>query len=128
MDRNQTQTPIVKTSAHKNRIHSKHVAKEAEKQKNKFKSIVLPILLAFIACMVPVVFLIVGEANGVQLTKSKPFQCKMLGDSLIRTKAELQKLKRDQNKYNYEDFTFDSVKMEQKIYDLSKEIKKNKCD
>jgi hypothetical protein len=128
MDRNQTRNSGTKISKHRDRLHSLHLANETEKQKNKFKTVVLPILLAFTACMVPVLFVIADRSNNVSLTIPKPIECKILEDSLKRKKTELRKHKRELNKNDYEKFRLDSVLLEQTIYDLSKEIKKSKCD
>jgi hypothetical protein len=64
----------------------------------------------------------------VNLTISKPLECKVLGDSLKRKSAELSKLKIDGNKYDLDSYRIDSVKLEQAVYDLLQEIQKSKCD
>jgi hypothetical protein len=76
----------------------------------------------------PVLFIIIDWSKGVKLTLSKPLECKTLSDSLKSKTAELNKLKSERNKYDYEKYRLDSVLLEQAMYDLSKEIQKSKCD
>lgn len=129
MGRNRINNPTDNTSfTEKDRLHSLHLLNESEKKGNKFSTVVLPILCAFVACVTPVLFIIMDWSHGVNLTLSRPLECKVLGDSLKRKTAEFNILKSNLKKYEYDKYRIDSVLLEQAIYDLSQEIQKRKCD
>jgi hypothetical protein len=129
MDRNQINNPTTNTGyTYKDRSHSAYSSKKNDKGENKLKAVGLPVFFAFIACITPVLFVIIDWKHGVKMTLSKPLECKILGDSLRKKAAELSKLKIDGNKSDNDNFQIDSVKLEQAIYDLSQEIQKSKCD
>jgi hypothetical protein len=129
MDRNQINNPTTNIGfANKDRPHSPHSSKKNDKKENKLKAVWLPVFFAFIACITPVLFVIIDWRHGVKLTLSKPLECKVLGDSLKRKTAELSSLKIDRNKKANDNYQVDSIKLEQAVYDLSQEIQKSKCD
>ena len=129
MDRNQINNPTTNTGyTYKDRPHPPHSSKENDNEENKLKAVGLPVFFAFIACITPVLFVIIDWKHNVKLTLSKPIECKVLGDSLRRKTAELNKLKVGRNKYDNDNYQIDSVKLEQAVYDLSQEIQKSKCD
>jgi hypothetical protein len=129
MDKNRiNNSAAFKSFTNKDHLHSLNKLNESEKNGNKLNAVVLPVLFAFIACVTPVLFIIIDWSKGVKLTLSKPLECKMLCDSLKGKTAEFNKLKSDRNKYDYEKYRLDSVLLEQAMYDLSKEIQKSKCD
>ncbi len=93
----------------------------------KFKTqyVIIPIVLAVITATTAVVVAKINKPDNPVETKIS--NCTILIDSMKNKKTELNFFLINGDKKNYDKFVIDSIVLEQSIYDISQQIKNNKC-
>lgn len=93
----------------------------------KFRTqyVIIPIVLALITAITAIVVANINKPDKTVETKNS--NCSILIDSLQTKKAALNYLITKGDKKDYDKFVIDSIVLEQSVYDISQQIKNNKC-